>query len=636
MNTEDTVVFLKNIAPFDTLDETDLNKIAKNMTEEIFLPKDFIIKQGTHGLNFYIIKSGLVRVYIQDSSVNENLLAFLGEGDCFGEISLLRNKPTNANVQTMEKTVCLIYAKEYFLDMVESYPMFMDFFDQLLMRRTKSTYQEFLSKEPNVSQVEPYLYSKQVKDMMSQKRGFIDEKSAIRDAAKEILQNRTGPRITMDDQGNSKGLVGIYTITNALLFEDVDPGDPIGSIAEKEFYSIDCDSYFFDALHCMIKNNTNTLVITEEGKSKGILTGFDLLRFRGRETLSLLRNIEDAPDLAQLNIMRGEVEKVLRELMADGALASHACKIVSEFNDKVVKRIISFAVDVCGPPPCAYSWLGLGSEGREEQTLFTDQDNAIIFDNNHQQNGAQEYFKKFSNTVVNGLNQCGIPLCKGNIMATNPKFFGNMEEWKAKTSKWIKSLDLSEDELMDTYVFLDFRSLHGEKALEKELKAHIIKLIKENPAFLKSLAQTIVSIPMPIGFFKNFIVEKSGEHKDGLNIKLYGLVPLITCLKIMALQYGITETNTLERIKELGRMQAITNDQQEVLIQAFETFLTLKIRNNLADIDQGRSFDNFVKPTELSTRQKQILKEAFWAVSELQKTTQNTLKVAPQGLGFMG
>jgi CBS domain-containing protein len=635
MKTEETVVFLKNIAPFHTLDETKITEIANKMVEENFFPKDFIIKQGMHGLNFYIIKSGLVKVFTNDNSGNENILAFLGEGDCFGEMSLLRNKPTNANVQSMENTVCLIYTKEYFLDMVEHYPEFMDFFDQLLMHRTKSTYKEFLSKESYVTQVEPYLYNKQVKDMLSFKRGFISEKNSIRNVAKEILENRIGPRIAIDDQGNPKGLVGIYTITNALLFENVNPGDPVMNILEKEFYSIDSNSYFFDALHCMIKNNTNTLVVTEGDRSKGVLTGFDLLRFRGRETLSLLRNIENATDLSQLDIMRGEVEKVLRELMADGALASHACKIVSEFNDKVVKKVIDFAGEVCGSPPCAYAWLGLGSEGREEQTLFTDQDNAIIFDN-RQSNGTAEYFKKISDVVVNGLNQCGIPLCKGNIMATNPKFFGDMEEWKAKTSKWIKSLDLSEDELMDTYVFLDFRSLHGEQALEKELRIHVLKQVKENPSFLKSLAQAIVSIPMPIGFFKNFIVEKSGEHKDRLNLKLYGLVPLITCIKIMALQYGISETNTLERIKALGYLQAINIDQQEALVQAFETFLTLKIRNNLADIDEGKSFGNFVKPAELSTRQKQILKEAFWAVSELQKTTQNTLKVAPQGLGFMG
>jgi CBS domain-containing protein len=310
----------------------------------------------------------------------------------------------------------------------------MEFFDQLLMHRTKNTFQEFLSRESHVTLVEPYLYNKQVKDMMSIKRGFVNDKSIIRDVAKEILQNRKGPRIAIDDQGNPKGLVGIYTIANSMLFEGAAPDDPVGNIVEKEFYSIDCNSYFFDALHCMIKNNTNSLVVTIDNKMIGVLTGFDLLRFRGRETLSLLKNIDSASDLCQLNIMRGEVEKVLKELMVDGALASHACKIVSEFNDKVVKKVITFAGEECGPPPCAYAWLGLGSEGREEQTLFTDQDNAIIFDH-RRSNGVAEYFKKFSDVVVNGLNQCGIPSCKGDVMATNPKFFGDLEDWKARTSE---------------------------------------------------------------------------------------------------------------------------------------------------------------------------------------------------------
>jgi CBS domain-containing protein len=619
MKVEETVAFLKSTAPFHALDETDLNEIARNMTEENFSPKVFIIKQGTHGLNFYIIKSGLVKAYTHNREGNEEIYAFLGEGDCFGEISLLTNKPTSANVQTMENTVCLIYSKERFLNMVKRYPAFMDFFNQMLMHRTKNSHQEFLSKESHVTQVEPYLYNKKVQDMLSAKRSFVSEKSLIRDVAADILQNRMGPHIVVDDQGNPKGLVGIYTIANAVLFEGMTPDDPVGAIIEKEFYSIDSDSYFFDALHCMIKNKTNALVVTEEGRLKGVITGSDLLRFRGREALSLLRNIENAPDLFQLNLMRGEVEKVLRELMADGALASHACKIVSEFNDKVVKRVIALAGKICGPPPCAYAWLGLGSEGREEQTLFTDQDNAIIFDH-RPSDGVAEYFRKFSDVVVNGLNECGNPLCKGDVMATNPKFFGDLEEWKARTSKWITSQNLEEKELMFANVFMDFRTLHGEAKLEKELRKHVLKLINENQFFLRYLTQSIVSIPMPIGFFKNFIVEKSGTHKDRLDLKLHGLVPLITCVKIIALQNGVVATNTLERIKALAHLRVITADQQEALVQAFETFLTLKIRNNLADIDQAKSFGNHVKPADLSTRQKQLLKEAFWAVSELKKT----------------
>jgi CBS domain-containing protein len=183
---------------------------------------------------------------------------------------------------------------------------------------------------------------------------------------------------------------------------------------------------------------------------------------------------------------------------------------------------------------------------------------------------------------------------------------------------------------MDTYVFLDFRSIHGDQALERELRRHTNELIPKNLFFLKSLAESIVSIPLPIGFFKNFIVEKTGKYKDRLNIKLYGLVPLVTCTKILALQQGLMETNTLARIDGLVQAKIISTDHKEALGQAFETFLTLKIRNNLADIDQGKDFGSYIDPKDFSTRQKQLLKEAFWAVSELQKKTKEVLKVEEQ------
>jgi CBS domain-containing protein len=288
---------------------------------------------------------------------------------------------------------------------------------------------------------------------------------------------------------------------------------------EREFHSIDANSYFFDALHQMIKHGTHELILIEAEKVVSVLTGFDLLRFRGREVLSLLRNIEEAPTIAQLNLMRGEIEKVLRVLMSDGALASHACKIVSEFNDKMVRRVITLTEKDCGLPPSPYAWLGMGSEGRKEQTLLTDQDNAIIFSAPSSEH-TLDYFRQFSTRVVEGLRQCGIPLCKGGVMASNPKYFGNVEEWKSRTTELIRSPTLEEKELMDTYVFLDFRTVSGESSLEKELKSHVIRLSREHSAFLKSLAQAIVSIPIPIGFFKNFIVEKSGKHKDELNLKL--------------------------------------------------------------------------------------------------------------------
>ena len=357
-----------------------------------------------------------------------------------------------------------------------------------------------------------------------------------------------------------------------------------------------------------------------------MLTAFDLFGFRDREVLSIIRNIEDVADLTQLNLMRQEVEKVLRVLIPDGATASQTCKVVSEFNDKVVKRVIQFAEDVCGTPPCTFAWLGLGSEGRREQTLFTDQDNAMIFADRASDH-THEYFKRLCERNVQGLNECGIPLCRGNVMATNPKFFGSLSQWKERTASWISNTYANEAELMDIYVFLDFRSIYGDQALEKELRQHINELIAKNLFFLKSLAECIVTIPMPIGFFKHFIVEKTGKYKDRLNIKLYGLVPLITCIKILSLQHGLMETNTLERIEGLTKKGAISPDHKEALDQAFETLLTLKIQNNLIDIEQGKEFGNYVNPADLSLRQTQLLKEAFWAVLQLQKKTKEALMI---------
>ncbi|MBP1734509.1 MAG: nucleotidyltransferase family protein [Deltaproteobacteria bacterium] len=629
MTEEEKIHFLKNVIPFTSLDDSDLKVVAGTMKITSFAPKTTIIRQENSGTSFYIIHSGLVKVSLRDKGDKEKILGFLGEGDCFGEISLITRGPTTADIHAVEHTVCLEQPEHQFLQMIQKHPIFIKFFNQLLTQRMRVVYKSLIAEHCETSNIEPYLYTKQVKDMISPLDTFTDESATIKDAAGKILGKNLEATVILDRNHQAVGILGLDTIVKAVVLDGMDPAKSVKTIMKEDFCEIDGKSYFFDALHWMIKHKTHVLAVKDREKVRGILTVFDLLRFRGREVLSLIRNIEDAADLSQLNLMRQEVEKVLRALMSDGAMASQACKIVSEFNDKVVKRVIQFAEDVCGPSPCAFAWLGLGSEGRREQTLFTDQDNAIIFEDPPSDN-SHEYFMRFSERIVQGLHDCGIPLCKGNVMATNPKFFGSLRQWKERTASWIRNTDLSEAELMDTYVFLDFRTIHGDQALEKELRQHINELIAKNLFFLKSLAESIISIPMPIGFFKHFIVEKTGKYKDRLNIKLYGLVPLITCIKILSLQYGLMETNTLERIEGLAKGGVISADLKEALEQTFQVLLTLKIKNNLVDIDEGKDFGNYVNPTDLSLRQKQLLKEAFWTVSELQKKTKETLKVEEQ------
>jgi CBS domain-containing protein len=219
-------------------------------------------------------------------------------------------------------------------------------------------------------------------------------------------------------------------------------------------------------------------------------------------------------------------------------------------------------------------------------------------------------------------------------MATNPKFFGSLSDWKTRAAQWVRSPLPDEKDLMDTYSFLDFRYVYGQPQLEQELRSYLNQLIQENPQFLPLIAEGVLEMGIPLGFFKNFIVEKNGVHKDKLNIKLSGLVPLISGIKILACKTGLAETNTLERIERLGQEKVLTSDQVEILTQAFETLLTLRIRNDLLGMEKRQDFENYINPAHLSTRYKQLLKEAFWAVSEVQKIVRARLKVREEGISF--
>ncbi len=331
----------------------------------------------------------------------------------------------------------------------------------------------------------------------------------------------------------------------------------------------------------------------------------------------------------ELNLLRQDVRKC-QALIADGAVASHACKIISELNDKIVKRVIRLSEEALGAPPVPYAWLGLGSEGRKEQTLLTDQDNAILFDAPSRSEDAaktEHYFKTLSDKVVNGLNQCGFPLCKGNIMATNPRYFGDLALWKSKTANWINSSAEKGEDLIDIYTFLDFRAVYGSEVLEEALRSHVISEFRNNTVSLRMLAVPIITIPVPLGFFKNFLVEKNGKYKNTVNIKVNGLLPLTTCVKLLAFYGEVTEVNTLERVRRLSEKGIIPADRTDLIEQAFETFLALKIHSNLNNLDQGRDFSNNINPARLGTKQKQLLKDSFMAVSEIQKITKEVLRV---------
>ncbi len=618
---EDTLNFLRKNAPFNVLPDGELSNLASTMTQEHFLPGKVIIDDGETGSRFYVIKEGRVKCeFCQED--REIALGYLEEGEYFADISLLTGLPNHFRAQATEFTTCLVQNKGSFDDMVMKHPRLFNIFGYHLLQRIKIIYKDVIVNP--IPLVEPFVYRRQVNDLLTQPQVFCNRNLSIRQVAAELITRKASTAIIVNDDDVTLGLVGLREMVNALAMEDMDPSQSIESIVRKDYCTIAADDYFFDAIYEMMKHTTSKLVVMSQGKTRGIITGLDLLRFRGRDVLSIMRNIENAPDYNMLNLMRRETEKVLKALISDGATASHACKILSTLYDKVTRRVIGLVLENVGQAPAPFAWLGLGSEGRKEQTLLTDQDNGIIFAGSGKPEEGP-YFEKMAHDVVEGLSQCGFPICKGDIMATNAKYSGTLEAWKKRVEQWIFSEGRNGNNLIDIYVFLDFRAIYGDESLARQLRSHIMKCIVRNSHFLEILADSIISVPVPLGLLKNFIVEKNGKYKNSINLKNYGLLPLTSCFKILAYHYDLYETNTLERMKALKERNVLLHDQAELFEQAFETFLTLKIKNSLSKIDEGTDSGNYVNPNILTYLQKQALKEAFSATTQAKKTTRNIL-----------
>ena len=306
-------------------------------------------------------------------------------------------------------------------------------------------------------------------------------------------------------------------------------------------------------------------------------------------------------------------------LLKEGAKASNITRIITEVNDILLKKILQIAEKKFGQPPVSYCWIVFGSEGRKEQTFKTDQDNAIIYENakaEGREEEIQRYFSIFSSFVSDSLIQCGFPKCPANYMASNPMWCQPLNIWKKYFSTWIYSP--TPEAVLNSLIFFDFRPVYGDQSLSDSLRDSLRAMLEREGIFLGYMANMIIKNVPPVGFFKSFIVEKGGEHKDELNLKIKGIAPLVDIIRLFSLEKGVKETSTLERIVALKGIHSIVKDYAEELEHAFEFIMLLRIQHQYEQIESGRAPDNFINPNNLTNLERKTIKDAFNLISKIQ------------------
>ncbi len=612
---EDVINFLKNIPPFQFLEEKTLKDIAKNISME-FYPKDTIIlrQDGPPSEYLQIIKKGGVKVYIKTDG-DEVVIDYRGEGDTFGFLSLVGRDRARANVKTIDDTICYLIDKETVLKLLDSSPVFTEYFlKSHLTKYIDRTYKEMHSKSLFYGGSDRLLFTTQIGDIATKEVITVEQGATIQDAARIMAKNKVSSLIIIDNNSIPVGIVTDRDLREKVVAKGRDVNEPISNIMSLPLIRVDARDYCFEAVLKMIRHNIHHLLVVKDGELKGVITNHDLMLLQGSSPLSFSKDIENQQTIEGLIPVAKKINMIVGLLLREGAKASNITKIISEINDRLVRKILEIAEKKYGKSPTPFCWIVFGSEGRKEQTFKTDQDNAIIYAEDSDE--ARRYFAEFTPFVRDSLIKCGFPLCPADYMASNPKWCQPLKIWKNYFYKWISTP--TPEAILRSLIFFDFRPLFGDFSLAEELRDYLTNILKGQNIFLAHMAGVITKNRPPLGFLRTFVVEKSGEHKDELNLKIRGIGPLVDIVRLFSLESGISETSTIERIRLLKDVHPIVRNSGDELEYAFEFITLLRIHHQIEQIEKNEIPDNFINPSKLSALERKSLKESFQIISKMQ------------------
>lgn len=623
MITEEAVNFIKGVVPFQFLGVEELIPIAEKMSLEFYPVNTFIVKQeGPMSDSLKVIKKGSVKVFAHGPSGEEIITDIRGEGELIGYISLFTEGKSRVNVLTLEDTICYQIDKYEMRKIIEKHSKLKEFFHQSFLKKyLDKTFEEMHSRTLSVCTSDMLLYTTPVGDIAT--KGVISafQDITIREAGEIMTKHEISSLVIIDSNAVPVGIVTDRDFRKKVIAKGLDLNSNISKIMSVSLIKSDAKEYCFEALLKMIRYNIHHLLIVEDGKLKGIITNHDLMMLQGTSPLTIARDIDSQYTVDGLATVSKKINSVIDILIKQGAKASNITKIITEINDRIVKKILHFAEKRFGSPPLRYCWIAFGSEGRKEQTFKTDQDNAIIYEDPEsleEDEAAKRYFQEFSEFVKDSLLRCGFPMCTGNYMASNPKWRQPITVWKSYFTSWINTPNAHA--ILTSVIIFDFRPIYGELSLAHELKNHLMKTLKGQDMFLVQMARMTVNVKPPLSFFRTFVVESSGEHKNMLNLKFRCIAPLINIVRLFSLEKTIEETSTIERIERLKKIHDTIREYGDELFHAFEFLMLLRIHLQFNQISEGKLPDNYINPDDLTNLQKKTLKESCQLILRLQES----------------
>lgn len=614
--------FLARTAPFSSLPEETRDAVATEMRPVAHAANTVLFTQGLSPVEaLYVLFQGSAERYL-DNDDRKTPGTVMGEGDLFGGISMLINNGLAIrSLRTTGECQFLLLPRPHFLDLCNRFPDFLDFFTNTFGKRMLDrSYAAIVASALQSGEEGLPFFNRPIIDLASKKPLSCPFDMPLQQAATLMSDRNHGSILITAPNGEYLGIVTDHDLREKVVAAGLDLATPVGRVMSTPLRTIPGQALIFEALLTMMQEKRKYLAVTDNDQLVvAMLSGQDILAAQGRSPLLLLGEISGATDIAAIRQLYAQLPGIVQALIAGGAKAGHLTRLVTAISDSILHRVMAIILKEQGPAPRPFALMVLGSEGRKEQTLKTDQDNAIVYQDGDGESDreVQQYFLEIGRKLCAALDDIGYSYCPGEIMAQTPKWCQPLSVWKEYFRSWIRFG--SPEDLLNSSIFFDFRCGYGDPTLVERLRAHLQEKLAEWPLFLGYLAMNAQHFKPPLGFFGNFLVASKGEHRDTFNIKKV-MVPIVDFARIHSLKHGFTETNTSERLRLLEERGLLTGDTCREFEQAYAFLMQLRFARQVAAIQsEHRPPDNQINPKKLTRIEQTLLKEIFSRIETMQK-----------------
>ncbi|WP_157872771.1 DUF294 nucleotidyltransferase-like domain-containing protein [Desulfoscipio gibsoniae] len=635
MNIFNTTELLEKIHPFNELPGSLLGDVVKQVRVKTFPKGAYIFRQGEAGRGYlYFISRGSAEVLVENEKGTVSVVSHRHEQDFFGETVFMTEKNYPGSVRAREEMTCVLVPNTVFEHLIDKQPGFAKHFIKVTTNRMRSLYEELVEGQSADTELftETPVFRRRLGEIMVSPVITCKADETVHSVAQTMKDHGISSVIIVDGDNRPIGLLTERDLVRRVLVQGADyrPDLPARKAMNPKLVVVTVNDFFYEALLVLVKNQATHLVVMDEDKLVGIISLRHMIKTRSTGTLWLSDKVRELSSKKDLPSAGQEIDSFLNGLVAEKASINEIFEIMANIHDRLTRRILKLCEEEMiregyGPPPVDYCWFEMGSSGRKEQALRTDQDNGIIYETVPPEYSdlAMTYFLRLGNKVVDWLALSGFKRCKGNVMANNPDWCMALDKWEELVEAWTRRG--RPEDIRKLTIFLDFRGIYGKLSLAARLREHAMRTVGPSKYIINLLIEDGTGYRVPLNLWGGFMTEKSGPNRGGINLKNSACIHLVNCLRIFSLRYDIRETPTLARLAALVQLDIIPQGDGEYFEAAYQTLMHLRLLENLKKVKENKAPDNFIDPRRLSKREQGMLKDAFQAITRLQKITSTYL-----------